>query len=617
MDFLNKIRNQVVGFLKEWNPDLAINQDEIQIKINKTDHDGEFTVLVFPLAKAMGMNPAELSQKLVEKLNNASDSNEFVASAVGGFLNLRMKNSFWIDRLSDIRNTDIQKLFPVLDKNIFVEFSSPNTNKPLHLGHIRNILLGWSTAKILERTGHKVIKTQIINDRGIAICKSMVAWELFGNGETPASTGIKGDHFVGDFYVKFETEFKKEYTAWQTSDEGINTYEAKKNEGESSSDFFARYKNTYFNEISKLGSLAKQSLLKWESNDHDTVALWKMMNGWVIEGLEKTYTKLGVNFDINYFESDTYKLGKEIISYALEKGIFYQKPDSSIWIDLDDAGLDQKLVLRSDGTSVYITQDIGLANQRYEQYHFEKCIYVVAVEQDYHFKALFETMKKLDAPYVDGLYHLSYGMVELPTGKMKSREGTVVDADDLIDEVISEARINSQERGEVADLSKEEQEEINRKIGMAALKYHMIKVHPKKKMIFDPKESVDLQGNTGPYIQNAYVRIRSIYRKLDTAQLSQTAITDYVVNAEEKDLLQQLIDYKNVIESAADQYDPSLLANYAYTIAKAFHKFYHEHSILKAESESARTFRILLSEQVANILKDTMNLLGIEMPEQM
>lgn len=617
MDFLSKIKLQVSDFLNNTKQDLNIDPESIQIKINKTDHDGEFTILVFPLAKQLGSSPQEVSAKLEEMLNQDQSNNEFKASPVGGFLNLRMSNNFWINRLNSLIQQDLSQLFKAANKTVFVEFSSPNTNKPLHLGHIRNILLGWSVSKILERTGNKVIKTQVVNDRGIAICKSMVAWQLFGKGIEPKDAGVKGDHFVGDYYVLFETEFKSEYKSWQISTEGSERYNLLKKEDESSGDFFDRYKNTYFNEISKLGRMAKESLLKWESHDPDTIALWKKMNAWVLEGFESSYKMLGIHFDINYFESQTYKLGRDIIKDAILKGIFYQKPDSSVWINLEDVGLDHKLVLRSDGTSIYITQDIGMANLRYNEFKFDKCIYVVADEQDYHFKVLFETIKKLHEPYGENLFHLSYGMVELPSGKMKSREGTVVDADELVDEVINEARNNSIERGEVSELSKEEQEEIVRKIGMAALKYHIIKVHPKKRMIFDPKESVDLQGHTGPYIQNAYVRIRSIYRRLNTEHIAKTSYDDYQVNSEEKELLLQLCDYKNVIELAANLYDPSLIANFAYNLAKAFHRFYHEHSILKAENEKAKAFRILLSERVGETLKDAMELLGIEMPEQM
>ncbi|HMG14328.1 MAG TPA: arginine--tRNA ligase [Saprospiraceae bacterium] len=617
MDFLSKIKKQVADFLNILKADLNVESDSIQIKINKTDHDGEFTILVFPLAKMLGLSPQELSVKLNDMFAKHIENKEFSSSPVGGFLNLRMNNEFWINRLNSFVNEDLKQLFLKTNQTVFVEFSSPNTNKPLHLGHIRNILLGWSVSKILERAGNKVIRTQVINDRGIAICKSMVAWQLFGNGVVPETAGIKGDHFVGDYYVRFETEFKAEYTEWQESLIGKNRYEELKRESESSQDFYDRYKNTYFNEVSKLGNLAKVSLLKWERHDPDTLALWNKMNGWVLNGFEVSYKNLGVSFDINYFESKTYTLGREIIREAIEKGIFYQKPDSSVWINLEDVGLDEKLVLRSDGTSVYITQDIGMANMRFNEFKFDKCIYVVADEQDYHFKVLFETIKKLKEPYAEHLYHLSYGMVELPSGKMKSREGTVVDADELIEEVISEARNNSVERGEVSELSKEEQEEIVRKIGMAALKYHIIKVHPKKRMIFDPKESVDLQGHTGPYIQNAYVRIKSIYRKLDTEVIAQSSYQDHIINTEEKELLLQLYDYKNVIQLSANSFDPSLVANFAYNLAKAFHRFYHEHSILKAENESARAFRILLSKSVGNTLQDAMELLGIEMPEQM
>ena len=393
-----------------------------------------------------------------------------------------------------------------------VEFSSPNTNKPLHLGHIRNILLGWSVSKILDAAGYDVITTQIVNDRGIAICKSMLAWEKWGNGITPLNSGKKGDFLVGDFYVKFNTEFLNEYTEWQKTEEAKKKF---KNQEKYSDikEFFSEYKNDYFNEYSKLGSEAREMLLKWENKDPKTMKLWKDMNSWVLTGFDETYKELGVKFTQSYFESETYILGRSIVEEGLKKNVFYKEKDGSIWVDLTDVNMDKKIVLRSDGTSLYITQDIGTAELRYKDFGTEKMIYVVGDEQEYHFKVLFEIMKRLEKPYSEDMYHLSYGMVELPTGKMKSREGKVVDADDLIHQMTLEAKANAEAKGVISDASEEERNEINRKIGMAALKFFILKVNPKRRMIFNPEESVDLQGQTGPYIQNAYVRIKSILRK--------------------------------------------------------------------------------------------------------
>ena len=483
------------------------------------------------------------------------------------------------------------------------------------MGHIRNILLGWSCTKIFEEAGYEVIKAQIVNDRGIAICKSMLAWTKFAKGETPESQGIKGDHFVGDYYVRFEQEFQSEYKTWQQSDEGLGVFKLQ-GKNKTADQFFKAYKNKYFNDYSILGQEARGMLKKWEENDPDTLALWKTMNNWVYEGFEETYNKLGVDFDHIYYESDTYKLGKNIIKEGLDRDIFFRKEDESVWIDLTGEGMDEKLVLRSDGTSVYITQDIGTAEKRYEDHGAKKMVYVVADEQNYHFQVLFATLKKLGKPYADGLHHLSYGMVDLPSGKMKSREGTVVDADDLIEEVILEAREVAKERGEVDNLSAQEQKDVFRRIGLAALKYFIIKVNPKKRMTFDPKESVDMQGQTGPYIQNAYVRIKSIVRKADSVKTGSYEVYG-AINEHEKGLLSLIIAYPKTITEAADNFDPSIIANYAYALAKSFHRFYHEVRILQAETDSARNFRMALIEQVATILERSMFLLGIEMPEKM
>ncbi|HMP29619.1 MAG TPA: arginine--tRNA ligase, partial [Saprospiraceae bacterium] len=474
---------------------------------------------------------------------------------------------------------------------------------------------GWSCAKIFEANGYEIIKTQIINDRGIAICKSMLAWQKYGEGKTPLSENIKGDYFVGDYYVLFESKFKEEYLQWQNTAEAKDVFIKRADLSQTEETFYKEYKNEYFNNFSTLGGEARKMLIDWENGHEETVKLWRQMNQWVYDGFDITYKELGVTFDQLYYESDTYLLGKDAVQHGLKQGVFFQKDDGSIWVDLTDVGMDHKIVQRRDGTSVYITQDLGTAMMRYRDHKVDNMVYTVADEQDYHFQVLFEILKRLGEPYADGLYHLSYGMVELPDGKMKSREGTVVDADDLIAEVIQEAYNNTVERGEVAEMTSTEQEETIRKIGLGALKYFMIKVQPKKRMIFDPKESVDLHGQTGPYIQNAYVRIRSILRK---NTLTITSFDTYSsIEPQEKVLLQLLMEYPQVLTQACKDYDPSAVANYCYSLAKEFHKFYHDVRILGAESEAAKGFRIHLCTIISDILQRSMALLGIEMPERM
>ncbi|MBK8820909.1 MAG: arginine--tRNA ligase [Saprospiraceae bacterium] len=596
-------------FAVEGNFDVILNE-------TKKEFEGHVTFVVFPLVKQAGKSPEVIGETLGNWLINNSTIVEKY-NVVKGFLNLSLKDSFWLEAFSKIQQKEYFSSRKPTGEKVLVEYSSPNTNKPLHLGHIRNILLGWSVSKILEFEGNEVVTTQVINDRGIAICKSMLAWKKWGEGKTPETTGIKGDHFVGDFYVKFEQEFVKEYTAFSESEEGGKIYLGQKKENQEKTDFFKVFKNTYFNEFSPLGAEARNMLLEWEAGANDTIQLWKQMNGWVYEGFDTTYKTLGVSFDSVYYESETYILGKKVVEEGLVKGVFYRLPDSSVWIDLEDAGMDKKIVLRSDGTSVYITQDIGTAIKRYEDFGAKKMIYTVADEQDYHFKVLFEIAKRLGEPFADGLFHLSYGMVDLPTGKMKSREGTVVDADDLIAEVISEAKLNAGERGELAHMTVEEQENIFYKIGLGAIKFFIIKVQPQKRMIFDPKESVDMQGATGPYIQNAFVIIQSLFRKSDSATQNKTFMLPETLNEGEKTLIQLLMSFPEVISNAAKQYEPSGVANYAYTLAKEFHKYYHETRILSAETASLIDFRLSLSKEVANALQTSLNLLGIEMPDRM
>jgi len=466
--------------------------------------------------------------------------------------------------------------------------------------------------------GYEVVKTQVINDRGIAVCKSMMAWKLFSGGATPESQGMKGDHFVGDYYVKFDKALQKEYAEWQDSGEADAQYDARHKDEESREAFFKRFKNDYFNLYSPIGRETKEMLLKWEEGDEETVALWKKMNNWVYSGFDKTYEALGVHFDSINYESETYLLGKESVNKGLSDGIFYRQEDGSVWVDLEDVGMDKKILLRSDGTSVYMTQDIGTAQMRYEEHAMDSMVYVVGNEQDYHFKVLFEILKRLGEPYADRLYHLSYGMVDLPSGKMKSREGTVVDADDLIKEVIDEARIASKERGAVSHLEAYKQEDIFRKIGLAALKYFIIKVNARKRMVFDPKESVDMQGTTGPYIQNAFVRIQSVLRKASQAEaVDMEGSNIYIYNEAEKELISQMIGFPEVLDEALRQYDPSHIANYAYGLAKSFHRFYHDHVIYDPENPDQSASRLELVKRISLIIEKAMSTLGIEMPDYM
>lgn len=592
-----------------------IDERFLNLSPTKKEFEGDYTFVVFPMVKALKSAPDKIADQLGKELVSSSELiKEY--NVVKGFLNLSLTDQFWYLCLDELRDDKFAKA-EARNERIVVEFSSPNTNKPLHLGHIRNILLGWSVAQIAANRGYDVVKTQIINDRGIAICKSMMAWQMFGQGATPESTATKGDHFVGQYYVAFDRAIQEEYKEWQEV-EGQELYKEKSKEGETMEDFFKRFKNQYFNEYSPLGRDTKKMLIKWEQGDEEVVALWRKMNGWVYEGFDVTYDNLGVEFDTINYESETYLLGKDAIAKGLESGIFYQMDDGSVWIDLEDAGMDKKLVLRSDGTSVYMTQDIGTAQMRYRLHKMDSMVYVVGDEQDYHFKVLFEILKRLNEPYADGLYHLSYGMVDLPTGKMKSREGTVVDADDLIKEVIGEARKASRERGAVAHLSEKEQEAIFEKIGLAALKYFIIKVNPKKRMVFDPQESVDMQGTTGPYIQNAYVRIQSILRK---AQSSGHSSVEYrgklAMGSQDKKILTLMLSYPEVLDEAIQNYDPSLVANFCYALAKSFHRYYHDNVILDDDNKYMSSYRLDFARCIAEILENAMALLGIEMPEYM
>jgi arginyl-tRNA synthetase len=590
-----------------------------KVLVNPTppDFTGDYSVVIFPFVKIAKKSPDAAAEEIGAFVTQTVPEVQGF-NVVKGFLNLEISDLYWKGFLQSLVADPVYGRQPKNGKKVMVEFSSPNTNKPLHLGHIRNILLGWSCSNMLESVGYEVVKTQIINDRGVAICKSMVSWLNFGEGKTPESTGIKSDHFVGDWYVLFEQKLRVEYEAWQQSAEGKELFESKRKPTQEEKDFFKDYKNKYFNEYSILGSEVRDMLLKWEAHDPETLALWKKMNGWVYAGFGKTYGDLGVSFDKLYYESDTYLLGKDIVEDGLAKGVFFKKEDGSVWVDLTDAGHDQKVVLRADGTSVYITQDLGTARMRHSELGCERYVYVVADEQNYHFQVLFETLKRLEEPYAAGLHHLSYGLVELPSGRMKTREGTVVDADDLIEEVIRIATEQSKDRGEAETLTEAEKQENLRRVGMGALKFFIVKVHPKKKMIFNPEESVDLQGQTGPYIQYSYVRINGLMQRVEKEGIDLSIANQYTqIEPQEKELLVSLLDYPGVVKKAAEEYDPSLVANFSYDLAKKYHRFWHDLSVFNADTPEARAFRLTLSRAVGQVLKSSMGLLGVEMPERM
>jgi len=572
-----------------------------------------------PLTRVAKKKPDEIANDLGNYLKaNVAEVADF--NVIKGFLNLVVQDNYWKAFLLE---KAVANNFGQASKNgetVVVEFSSPNTNKPLHLGHVRNFLLGWSASQLLEMAGYEVKKVQIINDRGIAICKSMLAWKLYGGGATPESTGTKPDHFVGEYYVKFNQKIQEEYLAWQQTAEGQAVYQKSAKEGLTPENFFKGYNKKYFNDYSKLGEQARDMLLKWEANDPEVRALWETMNSWVYLGYDETYEAFGVSFDKLYYESNTYVLGKDMVDKGLEMKVFQTRDDGSVFADLTDVKLSEKTLVRADGTSIYITQDLGTARLRFDDFGAKRMIYTVGDEQNHHFATLFELLKRLEEPYADGLYHLSYGMVDLPSGRMKSREGTIVDADDLMKEVIHEARLMSQERAATQGLSQEDQNAIIRQIGVAALKFHIIKVGPQKRMTFDPKESVDMQGQTGPYVQNAYVRTRAVWRKADEtgANVDLGLATEYTNLAPaERELINQLYSYPELVKTAAESYDPSLIAMFCYELAKNLHKFWHDHSILSAETPAAVAFRLQLCKAVGNTLQSGMNALGIQVPERM
>ena len=573
------------------------NAEKIQLQKTRKEFEGDYTVVVFPFLALSKKKPEDTAQEIGEYLkSNITAISSF--NVVKGFLNVAISPSYWVDLLNEINNDEKWGIVPVTENSplVMVEYSSPNTNKPLHLGHIRNNLLGYALSNIIEANGNKVVKTNIVNDRGIHICKSMLAWQKWGNGETPASSGKKGDHLIGDYYVAFDKHYKAELN--ELMEKGMS-----KEEAEAASPLMAE---------------AREMLVKWESGDKEVRALWEKMNNWVYEGFDETYKRLGVDFDKIYYESDTYLVGKETVLGGLEKGIFYRREDESVWADLTNDGLDEKLLLRSDGTSVYMTQDIGTAQLRFRDYPIDKMVYVVGNEQNYHFQVLSLLLDKLGFSWGKGLVHFSYGMVELPEGKMKSREGTVVDADDLMDEMINTARETSEELGnKLNDLSEEEKANINRIIGLGALKYFMLKVDARKNMLFNPKESIDFNGNTGPFIQYTYARTRSIERKAAEAGVSTNTAMPESISEKECAIIRMLNEFPAVVKQAGTDYSPSGIANYAYELAKEYNQFYHDFSILKEENEAAKSFRILLTHNVGKVIKSAMSLLGIEVPERM
>lgn len=592
MNIQDSLSKNINDFLKT---SFEVDINNFDFQQTRKEFKGDLTLVVFPLLKYIKTNPVKLGEAIGEYLKSNTDEIEDF-NVIKGFLNLSYTNDYFLNKLDEI-NKDDSFGYKKITKNaarVMVEFSSPNTNKPLHLGHIRNNLLGFSIAEILKANGNQVFKTQIINDRGIHICKSMLAWKIYGNGETPNSTGIKGDHLVGKYYVKFDQIYKTEIN--QLIENGVSKDKAEK----------------------QAPSLlkAQELLQKWEANDPETVELWKMMNQWVYDGFEKTYKELSVNFDKNYYESETYILGKDEILKGLKNAVFFKKEDGSVWIDLSEEGLDEKLVLRSDGTSVYMTQDIGTAIKRVQEFNISSLIYTVGNEQDYHFKVLFIILKKLGYTWAKNLYHLSYGMVELPEGKMKSREGTVVDADHLIEDMVTTAKKISNDLGKIDDLSEDERQKLYNAIGKGALKYFILKVDPRKNMLFDPKESIDFQGNTGPFIQYAYARIQSLISKFEKMN-EQVKVEHYTFNDKEKELLNTILLFPETIEVAARELSPANICNYTFDLVQKFNSFYQNNIIIEPDDMKTTTLRINIASEVAKVIHLSLKLLGVETPRKM
>ena len=572
---------------------VPVTNEEVQVNQTKPEFEGDYTVVLFGFVKSLRKSPEALGNEIGSYLveNNKTLFTGF--NVIKGFLNLSVSDNYYLQFLAEQYNQAEQGKLKDAGQRVMVEYSSPNTNKPLHLGHLRNIFLGWSVAEILKASGNEVMKTCIVNYRGIHICKSMIAWQQLGNGESPESTGIKGDHLVGDFYVRFNDEYKRQVQ--ELVGQGLTKEEAEKQ--------------------APIMRQAQQMLVDWEAGKPEVIELWKKMNSWVYKGFDESYKRIGADFQKTYYESETYLLGRKFVEMGLEKGVFYRKDDGSVWIDLTAEGLDEKLVLRKDGTSVYITQDLGLAQQKYEEFHYDQSIYVIGDEQNYHMKVLKLILKKLELPYADGIHHLSYGMVELPSGRMKSREGTVVDADDMVDEMVKIAAHHTQESGKVKDFNEAELQELYETIGLGALKFFLLRVDPKKKMIFNPEESIDFHGFTGPFVQYTHARIKSILRKEQPKSEMQT-VTGGLLKLE-KELLLLLEQFSNVVRQAAEEHNPSVIAIYAFTVAKTYNTFYTEHSVMNAESEEKKQLRLQLCVLTANVIRNAMQLLGIRVPEKM
>lgn len=575
---------------------VELTEKDVQLQETRKEFAGDLTVVVFPFTRYSRKSPEETAKELGEYLKQNIEEVE-TYNVIKGFLNVVISSAYWIEVLNDVAKEEKYGYAKEPSgKTYMIEYSSPNTNKPLHLGHIRNNFLGWSVSEIQKANGHNVIMVNLVNDRGIHICKSMIAWEKFANGATPESTGTKGDHFVGDYYVRFDKEYKAQIK--ELMEQGKTEEEAKKE--------------------APILLEAQEMLRKWEAGDEKVVSLWRTMNDWVLKGFDETYKMMGISFDKVYFESQTYKKGRDLVLKGLADGVLYRKDTGSVWADLTGDGLDHKLLLRDDGTSVYMTQDIGTAYDRFNEFNMDQEIYVVGNEQNYHFQVLSLVCKKLGFDWADKIKHLSYGMVELPEGKMKSREGTVVDADDLIDEMIHTARTTSEELGKLDGYTKEEAEDVYRKVALGALKYFILKVDPKKTMMFNPKESIDFNGNTGPFIQYTYTRIKSVLRKAEEAGVKivpgdiHTALTEKGQN-----LVKLIAKLPAVVKEAGDNYSPALIGNYAYELAKEFNQFYHDYSILKEENEQVRNLRLLLAQQCSVAIENAMGMLGIEMPERM
>lgn len=580
------------AFKQLFNHELAI--ESVGLQATRKEFAGTYTFVTFPFLKVTGKNPEE-SGKLLGDFVRDQLAEVTGYNVVKGFLNFELSDQVWLDTLQQILSKDAYGRHQPNGQKVMVEFSSPNTNKPLHLGHLRNNFLGDSVARIMAASGYEVNRVNLVNDRGIHICKSMLAYQKFGNSETPDSAGVKGDKLVGNYYVLFDKKYKEEIAALESK--GVETEQAKKE--------------------APIILEAQQMLKKWEEGDTETVALWKKMNGWVYEGFNASYNTMGVSFDQFYYESETYLLGKDLIQEGLTKGVFFQKEDNSVWVDLTEDGLDQKLVLRGDGTSVYITQDMGTCEMKHSNFAFDKSVYVVGNEQDYHFNVLFHIMRKLGRTYADGLYHLSYGMVDLPSGKMKSREGTVVDADDLMQEMFDTAEQHTRELGKIEGMGEDEAKELYRVLGLGALKYFLLKVDPKKRMLFDPAQSIEFQGDTGPFIQYTHARISAILRRAGTLEIEEKVENEMVLHPRESELVYRLSLYPQVIKTSAEEYSPSVVAQYIYDVAKDYNGFYQEVSIFNEDNKSLVGMRIALSKATAQVIKSGMNLLGIDVPERM